>query len=162
MFETVKKWFQIGGPVYNENGWSGNRRLGPSGPHQPATPDELATLSGVNRACTLFSDSAASQPWRIRQTPPQGGYFDIMGSDAAHALNEWGYEGRELWLFSAALLGNGYAIIHRNERGGPMTLESIAPWRVSLEWTDAKLLTYRVAEDENTQQPDRCYRHGNC
>ena len=112
------------------------------------------TLAGVQRCCSLFSDATASQGWGIRQAPPQGGYIKINGTDASRALDLWSYEGRELFLFSCALLGNGYAILHRGERGGITEIESIASWRVSLEW-DQGSLWYRVSEDEAMQQPER-------
>tara|TARA_B110000503_G_C7163815_1_gene420948 strand:+ start:2188 stop:3459 length:1272 start_codon:yes stop_codon:yes gene_type:complete len=157
MLDGIKKWFQVGGSEYNSPSWNwqtaGRGWNNPKG--SPPSQEQLASLAGVNRACTLFSDSTASQAWTIRQQSPSGGSFDVMGSDAAHALADWDYEGRELFLFSAALLGNGFAVIHRNSRGGAGFLESVTAWRVSIEWSDSRNLMYRIAEDENLQQPER-------
>ena len=156
MLKALRKWFNVGGPLYSHPGWSGHRgNFAPSGKGQPPTAEELSTIAAVNRSCTLFSDSTASQKWSVTQARPSGGVFNVTGTDAGHAINEWSYEGREMWLFSAALLGNAYSVIHRNERGGAMELETVAPWRVSLEWTDSKNLVYRIAEDESMQQPER-------
>ena len=159
MFENLKKWFQVGGPAYNAPSWYW--RHAPMGGRHPSPHDrepsleELATLAGVNRCCSLFSDSTASQEWSIRQSPPNGGYVTVSGSDAARALSLWSYEGREFFLFSCVLLGNGYAVLHRGERGGVYDIESVAPWRVSLEWQSPTNLVYRIAEDESVQQEER-------
>ena len=158
MLDGLKKWFQIGGPEYNSPSWYwrnvpwGGRA--PSPHDRVPSTEELMTLAGVQRCCSLFSDATASQAWGIRQAPPQGGYIKIAGSDAARALELWSYEGREFFLFSCALLGNGYAILHRNERGGVYEIESVASWRVSLEWSEGNLY-YRISEDESLQQKER-------
>lgn len=159
MLDTLKKWFQVGGPAYNAPSWYW--RNAPMGGRHPSPHDrqpsleELASLAGVNRACTLFSDATASQNWTVRQAPPQGGYVTISGTDAARALALWNYEGREFFLFSCCLLGNGYAVLHRNVGGGVYDIETVAPWRVSLEWQSPESLIYRVAEDDSTQQGER-------
>lgn len=158
MLDGLKKWLQIGGPEYNSPSWAWRTTpLGGRGnvpfDRMPCA-EELATLAGVQRCCSLFSDATASQGWGIRQAPPQGGYIKVGGSDAARALELWSYEGREFFLFNCALLGNGYAVLHRNERGGVYDIESVASWRVSLEWSNGALF-YRVAEDESLQQPER-------
>ena len=159
MFETLRKWFQVGGPAYNAPSWYW--RHAPMGGRHPSPHDrepsleELATLAGVNRCCSLFSDATASQNWTVRQAPPSGGYVTVSGSDTARALSLWSYEGREFFLFSCCLLGNGYAVLHRTDRGGVYDIESVAPWRVSLEWQSPTSLIYRIAEDEAVQQGER-------
>ncbi len=91
-----------------------------------------------------------------------GGHQSITGTDATSALNNWDFSNREAFIFSAALLGDGFAVLHRNERGGIADIETVMKWRVALEYLSDKLF-YRIAADENMNQPhERLIPAENC
>jgi HK97 family phage portal protein len=101
-------------------------------------------LPSVYRACSFISDSLASVELRIVQEQPDGGKVVVENLDVATALYEWSFESRELFLFNAALGGNGLAILRKNARGGVQAIESIVPRLVMAAVDEAQALFYLV------------------
>src|SRR4051812_34939697 len=80
-------------------------RASTSGEH--VTTVTAGALPAVYRACSFIADSLASVELRIVQEQPDGGKVVVENSDASAALFDWSYEGREMFLYHAALGGNG-------------------------------------------------------
>lgn len=151
IFQTIRKYFSIGGPEFSSPSWQWASGLNPQANDKVYTPQQVSTLSAVYRSCTLYGDLIGAAQWDVIQQSTTGGHKRLTGSDVQAALKNWDFAEREMWIFSACLLGNGYAEILRDDRGGVLQIETIATWRCSPEWQNGKLI-YRVASDENVNE----------
>lgn len=148
LFQTIRKHLSIGGPSFNSPSWLWSSGINPDRKNKLYTTEEVSTLSAVYRSCTLYADLIGAAQWDVIKQSTTGGHTRVAGSDIQRALSNWEFCEREMWVFSACLLGNGYAEIIRNDRGAPHEIQTIASWRVSPEWRNEKLV-YRIHSDEN-------------
>lgn len=152
----MRWWQSLGAFLFRLPGGSANwgpswnaSLLGSRG-GQGSTSGELvnATTAGalpsVYRACSFISDSLASVELRIVQEQPDGGKKVVDNLDVSTALAEWSFEAKELFLFNAALGGNGLAILRKNARGGVQAIESIVPRLVMAAVDETQALFYLV------------------
>lgn len=154
LLTILQKFFPIGNSSFNSPSWRYASGLNPSNGKKEYTTDQLMALTGIHRCATLFSDSIAGSKWTINQEIATGGRRNISGTDAGNALRAWSFVDKEAWIFSSVLLGNGFAVLHRNDRGGVSNIETVMSWRVSLE-RHGKKVHYRIAADSNMNQDER-------
>ncbi len=138
-----------GGAALWTPSWTASR-LG-SGGARNSTSGEIVdvvtagALPALYRACSFIADSLASVDLRIVEVQPDGGKKVVGDSDVARALSEWSYADREMFLFQAALGGNGLAVLRKNSRGGIQALESVAARRVMAAQDEAGSIFFAIA-----------------
>lgn len=136
---------RAGGNAHWTSSWLASSHLMASPPSDAGvqvTPASAGALSAVYRACSFISDSLCATGFRVVQQLPDGGQQIIDDSEAAKALKNWSYDQREMFVFNAALGGNGIAAVRR--KGRAMSLESIVPRRVAVAADEAYRLFYII------------------
>jgi len=97
----------------------------------PISVQASMQLSAVYRCVDVISDAIASQSWEILRYDEKEGYVSDPFHYAYSILNLEPNPGMSKYMFMKTLIakvlleGNGFAVIHRNERGDPYALELV-------------------------------------
>ena len=111
---------------------------------EEVTAHTAGALPAVYRACSFISDALASVELRVVQEQSDGGKKPVEDTDAARTLADWSFPSRELFIWHAALGGNGFAVIRSNARGGAKALEPIVPRRITALRDESGALFYGI------------------
>lgn len=126
------------------------------------TPLSLSTslqLSAVYRCVEVVSDSIATQTWDIKTYNQMKGWHKNLAHALDYMLNYSPTPGMSKYMFLKTLVskvlldGNGFVIIHRDNRGEPIELELVSvPVKVFIR--PDRTLYYMVGYEGSTKYVD--------
>lgn len=125
----------------------------------PVAGDAALKQATVWACVGYLSRTVAQLPWRVLREDDSGVGHIVATHPVARLLSvrphadytPFGF--KELMVARAALRGNAVAVIHRNGRGEPESIEPVHPDRVSFERDDAGRMVYMISMDDGSREP---------